>query len=118
MHIHFAHLLLESWWTALATRYPRVTWRTNENARWRYSYEFIGLLHIVHNLLCADVALPHPLQAVGDRIETSLPHLHHPVISARGKELDARAARHRSVERVDDPAMRADFADALARGHV
>lgn len=48
----------------------------------------------------------------------ALPHLHRPIIRPCGEQLDASPTRQRPVERVDDPAMCADFPRPLARCDV
>ena len=52
------------------------------------------------------------------RLLTALPHLHRPVVRRGRHELLPAPTRHRPVERVDDLAVRADLAHALAGGDV
>ena len=52
------------------------------------------------------------------RLLPALPHLHRPVVRRGRHELLPAPTRHRPVERVDDLAVRADLAHALAGGDV
>ena len=48
----------------------------------------------------------------------SVPHLHRPVVRRGRHEFLPAPTRHRSIKRVDDLAVGADFAHALAGGDV
>ena len=52
------------------------------------------------------------------RLLPALPHLHRPVVRRGRHELLPAPTRHRPVERVDDLAVRTDFAHALAGGDI
>lgn len=61
--------------------------------------------------------LPHR-HALLAPIPISLPNLDRPVVRARHDEFHPRPARHRPVEGIDNPTVRADLFDALTSGDV
>ena len=52
------------------------------------------------------------------RFVTALPNLHRTVVTACGQQLGPSAARHSSVQGVDDSAMCTDFSRSLTGGNI